>query len=98
ISFAKWISIHAWPTLSSRRAGAPGLSSASHHIARPLPIGFHPSGKSTNTSRSTPPCHMIHSFEGKTADEAWHKAALALLQDPAVTVQESRAGKTHELL
>jgi thymidylate synthase len=41
---------------------------------------------------------MIHSFDGQTADEAWRKAAFALMQDPAVTVEESRAGKTRELL
>ncbi|WP_157693714.1 thymidylate synthase [Opitutus sp. GAS368] len=41
---------------------------------------------------------MIHSFEGNTADEAWREAALALLQGPDTTVQESRVGKTRELL
>jgi thymidylate synthase len=41
---------------------------------------------------------MIHSFEGNTADEVWRKAAHALLEDSASTLQESRAGKTRELL
>lgn len=41
---------------------------------------------------------MIHCFEGHSADEVWRKATNALLTDPAVTVQPSRAGETHELL
>lgn len=41
---------------------------------------------------------MIHSFEGTTADDAWRQAARALMEDPTVTVQESRAGPTRELM